>query len=133
MLRATHEGNPRRKIRIPVAVAFVKVDALFPILGDNSPILRLPATRPSYDDDDGLAVHEHVRSLLYAWGADDVDAHLASNYTRYRYFAVSSLGAPPDYGRFTVDRAGVRPFRVEDPLLWLLGFSGTIPWTSERR
>ncbi|MBW0009385.1 MAG: zinc ribbon domain-containing protein, partial [Pseudonocardiales bacterium] len=34
---------------------------------------------------------------------------------------VSSLGAEPDYDRGTIDPGGVRPFRVDEPLLWLLG------------
>jgi hypothetical protein len=59
--------------------------------------------------------------LLTDLGADDIDAHLRLHYKKFRYFAVSSLGAEPDYLGGVVDAGGVRPFRVDEPLLWLLG------------
>jgi hypothetical protein len=64
--------------------------------------------------------------MLHEYGADDVDALLIHNYERFRYFAVSALGAEPDYARDVVDAAGVRPFRVEEPLLWLLTRFGVL-------
>ena len=42
-------------------------------------------------------------------------------------FAVSALGAPPDYANSIVDARGVRPFRVAEPLLWLLSQFQVIP------
>ena len=42
-------------------------------------------------------------------------------------FGVSALGAEPDYSSYTVAPGGVQPHRVEDPVLWLLSKSGTVP------
>jgi hypothetical protein len=119
-LRASHSVNPVKKIQIPVAVAFAKIDAFFDLLGDDHPLVR--STSPlhgAYDEADGEMVHEQVRSLLHEWSADDIDIHMSYNYSHFRYFAVSALGHQPDYDTATI-RDGVYPHRVEDPLVWLL-------------
>ena len=48
------------------------------------------------------------------------------NYADFRFFAVSALGAEPDYAAQSVAPGGVRPHRVEDPILWLLAKEGTV-------
>jgi hypothetical protein len=102
------------------------MDAFYPVLGPDHPLWR-PAVSPAgYDDEIGLNTHEQVRALLHEYGADDIDALLVNNYSTFRYFAVSALGAAPDYGTDVVDRAGVQPFRVEEPLLWLLTRFGVL-------
>ncbi len=80
--------------------------------------------KPGYDEEAGQSAHEHVRAMLHEYGADDVDLHLSHNYSAFRYFAVSALGAPRLRDR-VVD-GNVRPFRVEEPLLWLLNRFGVI-------
>ena len=112
---------------MPVAVVFSKIDAFFEVLGGHHPLLREPAVGPHYDEAVGRDTDEHVRSLLADLGADDLDAHLRAHYARYRFFAVSSLGAEPDYGRRVIDPGGVRPFRVDEPLLWLLNRFKVVP------
>jgi hypothetical protein len=67
---------------------------------------------------DDADIHEHVRGLLHKWGADNVDAHLRLNYTTFRYFAVSALGAPPVGDNLAA--GDIRPLRVEEPLIWLM-------------
>jgi hypothetical protein len=126
-LRATHGIRSNRSIRIPVAVAFAKMDAFFPVLGSDHPLLRQPSQTPFYDEAAGQATHEQVRAVLADWGADDIDRHLRFNYDDFRYFAVSSLGAQPDYATGVVDPGGVRPFRVAEPLLWLLSRFSVVP------
>lgn len=121
LLRASHGVSARRKISVPVAVVFSKIDAFFPMLGDGHPLLRAPEPGPYYDEARGRDTDEHLRALLTDLDADDVDAHLRAHYKSFRYFAVSSLGAEPDYTANRVDPGGVRPFRVDEPLLWLLG------------
>lgn len=120
MLRSTHQVKSRKKIGIPLAVVFAKMDAFFPVLGAHHPLLSAPPDRPGYHEPAGQDTHEQVRALLHEYGADDVDALLEFNYSSFRYFAVSALGAPPDYETKSVDQGGVRPFRVDEPLLWLL-------------
>lgn len=131
MLRTTHQVKTRRKVTVPLAVVFAKMDAFFPVLGSNHPLLTKPPTRPGYDEATGQSTHEHVRAMLHEYGADDIDAHLDLHYSSYRYFAVSALGAPPDYAAEVVDAGGVQPFRVEEPLLWLLHRFGAIDRSKE--
>lgn len=124
-LRTSHR-EPRKRLKVPVAVVFAKMDAFFPVLGANHPLMRRPVALPGYDEVSGQDTHEHVKALLDEYGADDIDSLLQNSYADYRYFAVSALGAAPDYDTDTVDARGVQPFRVEEPLLWLLNRLGVI-------
>jgi len=131
-LRIQHNVKSSRTIKIPVAVAFAKIDAFFDVLGPDHPLLRVPSQAGPYDDTAGEDTHEQVRALLHQWGADDIDTHLQYNYANFRYFAVSALGAPPDYASSTIDARGVRPFRVAEPLLWLLSQFNVVPRQRQR-
>jgi hypothetical protein len=120
LLRAGSGGSTDKKLRTPIAVVFAKIDALYPALDPDDPVLARPPAAAGYDERAGATTHEHVRALLHRFGADDIDAHLRHTYRDFRYFAVSALGMPPDYTDARVDPGGVRPLRVEEPLLWLL-------------
>jgi hypothetical protein len=119
MLRNSHGVPVRKKVPVPVAVIFAKVDALFPVLGESHPIRQVTGNGDGRGETgDGAAVHEHVRSLLHQWGADNVDAHMRLNYSTFRYFAVSALGATPVDGELAP--GDIRPLRVDEPLIWLM-------------
>ena len=126
MLKVEHNVKKRRKISIPVAVVFTKIDAFFPALDRGNPLMTATPAIPAYSNADGLAVHEHMLALLHEWNAQDIDTLMRLNYADFRYFGVSALGAEPDYESSTVAAGGVRPHRVEDPVLWLLSKSGTV-------
>jgi hypothetical protein len=126
LLRVAHQVKASKRVKVPLAVVFAKMDAFFPVLGGNHPLLAKPAALPAYPETAGQDTHEHVRAMLHEYGADDIDAHLMHNYATFRYFAVSALGAAPDYAAKEVDVGGVQPFRVEEPLLWLLSGFGVI-------
>jgi hypothetical protein len=127
-LRSSHGVKSQRTIRIPVAVAFAKIDAFFDVLGPDHPLVRRPVSPPpAYDEAGGRQTHEEVRALLHQWDADDIDAHLRFNYANFRYFAVSALGEQPDYANFEIDERGIRPFRVDEPLVWLLSKFNVVP------
>jgi hypothetical protein len=126
MLRHVHRVKAKNKVPVPLAVVFAKMDAFYPVLGPDHPLMRETSTAAGYDDAAGLDTHEHVRAMLHEYGADDIDALLMFNYKTFRYFAVSALGAAPDYATGVVDKAGVRPRRVEEPLLWLLSRFGVL-------
>jgi hypothetical protein len=122
------EGTPRRgRSKKPIAVAFAKIDALRGILGEDHPIFGAEADGPRVDDAAGRAVHESVREMLREWGASNIDDHMEHNYSNYRYFAVSSLGRPPDYEHYAVAEGGVRPLRVAEPVVWLLSVYKLVP------
>jgi hypothetical protein len=118
MLRLAHNVRAGKKIPVPLAVVFAKMDAFYRVLGPHHPLMRPAKTPTGYDDAAGLDTSEHVRALLHEYGADDIDSLLQHNYKTFRYFAVSALGTAPDYERDVA--MGVHPFRVEEPLLWLL-------------
>jgi hypothetical protein len=126
-LRESRGLGGRKNIPIPVAVAFAKIDAFFDVLGPDHGLVQRPQPGPFYDEGVGRNTHEYVRSLLADWGADDIDYHLTHNYKKFRYFAVSALGAEPDYDNDLVDERGVHPFRVDEPLLWLLSQFSVVP------
>ncbi|GAA2806611.1 TRAFAC clade GTPase domain-containing protein [Saccharopolyspora taberi] len=121
LLRTTGGIGGKQRIPVPIAVVFSKIDAFYGMLGEGHALLREPSPGPYYDEASGRDTDEHLRSLLAELGADDIDAHLRAHYKTFRYFAVSALGAEPDYDRKLIDPGGVRPFRVDEPLLWLLG------------
>ena len=126
MLKVEHNIKKNRKISLPVAVVFTKIDAFFPTLDRGNPLMSATPPVAGYDNVDGQAVHEHMLALLHEWNAPDIDTHMRLNYADFRYFGVSALGAEPDYESKTVAAGGVRPHRVEDPVLWLLSKSGTV-------
>lgn len=126
LLRSSGGVPGKRRIAVPLAVVFSKMDAFYEVLGGEHPLLREPAQRACYDEVAGRDTSDHLAALLAELGADDIDDHLRAHYRSFRYFAVSSLGAEPDYDGGRVDPAGVRPFRVDEPLLWLLGKFGIV-------
>lgn len=126
MLRGTTGAGGRRRVDVPLAVVFSKIDAFYRMLGEDHPLLREPEIGAHYAESTGQDTDEHLRALLAELGADEIDAHLRAHYRKFRYFAVSALGAEPDYARRRVDPGGVRPFRVDEPLLWLLAHFGVI-------
>lgn len=126
MLKVEHNVRKRRKISVPVAVVFTKIDAFFPTLDRGNPLMSAAPALAAYSNADGQAVHEHVLALLHEWNAQDIDIQMRLNYSDFRYFGVSALGAEPDYEHNQVDAGGVRPHRVDDPVLWLLSKAGTV-------
>jgi hypothetical protein len=105
---------------------FTKIDAFYPTLDPGNPIMGSAPGLPSYDETDGQQVHEQMRALVMEWDAGALDRLLEQNYEHYRYFAVSALGAEPDYTHSKVAAGGVRPHRVQDPVLWLMSKAGTV-------
>ena len=126
LLRTEHRVKRKKRIRIPVALVFTKIDAFYKMLDRQNPIMATSAALPIYDNADGQNVHEHMLALLHEWNAANIENHMRLNYSDYRYFGVSALGAEPDYRSGTLAPGGVQPHRVEDPVLWLLAKAGTV-------
>ncbi|REE94981.1 TRAFAC clade GTPase domain-containing protein [Thermomonospora umbrina] len=117
-LRLRRGAKAGERLEVPVAVALTKVDALVPAMARQSALHRSRPTPGVLDLDDREAVDAQVRGLLHDWQAGQLDVYLRQQYTGYALFGVSALGGMPRAGR--VGTGGVRPHRVEDPLLWLL-------------
>lgn len=118
--------KPDELIGKPLAVTFSKMDTLLPGLGDNSPLLLPPAQTPYFDERDSLAVHTEVQRLLVRWEGARIDQFAQRHYGCYRYFGVSALGETPTLDNHVSPR-GIRPYRVADPLMWILAQFGAIP------
>ncbi|MEE2045650.1 hypothetical protein Q7689_20110, partial [Nocardiopsis tropica] len=118
-------GAAGRLIRVPMAVCLTKIDALHRQLDAGSPLHRPQPGEPFFDDSDSQDVHAQVQQLLHRWDGGGIDGHVRNHYRNARYFGVSALGCAPDDGNRV--RGGVRPYRVADPFLWMLGEFGVVP------
>jgi len=125
LIRRTREITGHEKIKTPVALAFSKIDAVWPIIDDTSPVRRAPRHDGFFDTADAEDVNQNMRAYVEAWiGTDEIDRFMRHHYETYFYFGLSSLGSPPEDGRLP---RGITPFRVEDPLLWILHRLRIIP------
>ncbi|RMI34747.1 TRAFAC clade GTPase domain-containing protein [Streptomyces triticirhizae] len=130
-LLLARDGGRRGKATTPIAVVFAKMDALAHHLHPGSPLRAHPPQGDRFDVADSLDVHQEVRGLLRHWDGVTLDQMLENNHARYRYFGVSALGrTPTSDGR--VAATGIQPYRVTDPLLWLLSEFGAVPRTRRR-
>ncbi len=128
MLKA---GHPDRPVRKPLAVVFTKLDALWDKFAEGSPLRRPEPDVPGFDEQDSLDVHRHVQALLHDWDGRRIDVYLEQNYRRFRYFGVSALGAIPTRDKRT--STVIAPYRVSDPILWLLSGARMVPVIRTRR
>lgn len=111
--------KPAGQIDIPIALAFTKIDATRCLL-DPSLSLHNPSThlaRGAFDELDFNTVNMDMQALIEQWYSSELASMLQANFRTYAFFGLSALGSDPD-------RSGaipqLRPFRVEDPFLWLL-------------
>jgi GTPase SAR1 family protein len=113
-LRKQNDG----RLSIPTAVALSKIDELRASMERQSALHRTREPVGALDLDDREAVDEQVRALLHQWQAGMIDRYLSQQYDDYALFGLSALGDVPEGD--AVAPSGIRPYRVEDPLLWLL-------------
>lgn len=116
---------PSGTIKTPVALAFSKIDAVRSLFEPGSPVHQASLHDGRFDVADAQRVHDNMRAYLSQWVGSGLDIFLQHNFANYSYFGLSALGSPPDtQGRLP---SGVAPFRVEDPLLWILYQLGVVP------
>lgn len=130
-LRGRHELRTGDRLPIPVAVALTKIDALQPALEARSALHQTREHPGALDLDDREAVEEQVRALLHDWQAGPLELFLRQHYSDAALFGLSALGAMPRGDK--VGPGGIRPYRVEDPLLWLLYRFGMLDGTRAAR
>jgi Double-GTPase 2 len=118
--------EPDGLITRPLAIVFSKIDALQHDLKETSPLRQTPAQGAYFDERDSLEVHTEVQRLLSRWQGSLIDRIARQHYRRYRYFGVSALGETPTSAN-QVSPRGIRPYRVGNPLTWILGDLGLIP------
>lgn len=122
-------GSPAAAARLAVVLA--KADTLQHAAGvpgsplhpvmvrTGSPLNRDPSSaHPDYLADDAALLDLEVRSLLAQLTGPRIQTLLDESGLRHQCFAVSALGAPP--GETGVAAAGIAPFRVLDPVKWIM-------------
>lgn len=114
-----------KKIDIPIAVAFTKIDAVDSLM-DPSSCLKSDSTHTRngyFDKNDFSNTDAEMRSLVQKWAGYELEQTLQAQFTTYAFFGLSALGSNPDTnGKIPK----FRPFRVADPFLWLLWKNGLI-------
>jgi hypothetical protein len=105
-----------KKINVPVAVIFTKMDALM------NDFKNRPVSQPSPHTDMGCfqygdcrAVDNDIRSWLVSNNESSFISALEANFSEFIFFGVSSYGTIPVS---KVELAPVHPHRVLDPILW---------------
>lgn len=119
LIRKANDLKANDKIKIPIAVAFSKIDVLTPIL-DKSSYLLMNSRHVDYgrfDIDDCENIKMEIEAILSNWAGNDLLQQVSVNFENYSYFGLSALGCNPQATR-VIDN--VVPHRVEDPFLWLL-------------
>lgn len=80
---------------------------------------------PTLSTRDADLLQAEVHSLLTRLQAQSLLNKVEESFSERRLFAVSALGAPPANPE-VVNRRGIAPFRVVDPLRWALSRSGVL-------
>jgi len=109
------------QIQIPLALVFTKIDVLeqYNILPPDS-CLREESEHIKHGKfviSDFENTNLHVKDLVENWLDDDIRTAI-NQFKHHSFFGVTALGRNPNGTK--LDKAGIRPRRVLDPLLWLL-------------
>lgn len=117
-----------KMLNIPVAVVLSKFDV---ILENSSFANALVKNRDSLVVQNGVfsfeeiqQISEEIRNWFEEIGETTLLNALDANFTHYRFFGVSSYGAPP-LGNNTLPNE-IKPHRVLDPILWLFKLNNFI-------
>ena len=117
LIREGRKYSQTKQIDTPLAVAFSKIDALEPILDDNSLLLSDSNHLDGFDVGDFEAVNDEIRSLLAQWDGQPILQQVSTFFKKSGFFGVSALGCNPHKDNRIPK---VIPNRVADPFLWLL-------------
>jgi hypothetical protein len=118
------------RLSTPVAVVFTKCD----VLRDHNLIdaNRLWSTNKHHVGYFDREIHDDMSSM---WGEylQQWDARLynliEARFSRHAFFGVSATGCSSDRNRYPF----ISPWRVEDPLLWLLAELGVLPTDRDKK
>lgn len=118
-------SDQQTKIKIPLAVTFSKMDEILPLFDAGSPLRHASNHDGYFDVTDAEIVSENIKAHLAKWEGGNMDRVLENHFLTYSYFGISALGASPDVdGSLSL---GAAPFRVVDPVLWILHRQRIIP------
>ena len=115
-----------QQLNIPIAVVLTKCDVLRNAgLFEPHRLWHTDKRHIGYFDQ---AAHEDMSGMVGAWMQQyclNAYSTVSVRFSRHAFFAISSTGCSPDpeIGRYPF----ISPWRIEDPLLWLLAQIGVIP------
>ena len=112
-----HHLSGAKKIPIPVAFTFSKVDTLWSLVAPDSALHHPGEHFGVVDLSDVQSVSTEIGNYILSWISPGFYNEIQYKFARFCFFGVSSLGKLPDINR-RLDV--VEPLRVEDPFLWLL-------------
>ena len=115
-----------RKIDIPIAIAFTKIDAVDELL-DPASCLKNDSThirKGAFDTVDFEDANQEMQSLVDSWLGMELYQTVSTHFSTFAFFGLSALGSNPDMN-FKIPK--FRPFRVADPFLWILAQEKIIP------
>lgn len=118
--------NLNKKIKIPLAIAFTKIDAVEDLL-DPSSCLKNDSThikKGFFDEIDFEYANNEMQSLVESWLGEGLYQLVSTQFTTFAFFGLSALGSNPDMDNKIPK---FRPFRVADPFLWILAREKIIP------
>ncbi|MFC1530962.1 hypothetical protein ACFL5T_01775 [Gemmatimonadota bacterium] len=132
VVRGVRHMDVVEPIRTPLAFTLSKIDAVQRMLPPGSSILGDSGHGNRFDVRGFERSSQEIRSRLCDWYGDSgaLVRDVEHNFRDCGYFAVSALGSSPDStGQLGL---GVAPFRIGDPLLWLMWKRGLIDDKDER-
>lgn len=126
IVRVFHSERPMggtKKIDVPVAVAFTKSDVLrdYKLLPPGNAIYNQPRHQGVFREDTRQQISDELNALFVNWKTTELEQLMQGEFKEHSYFGLSSLGEAPDPSG---QLFAISPFRVEDPLLWLLSRLG---------
>lgn len=116
-----------KKIDIPIAITFTKLDAIRSLIPYGSTLLDTSPHIGTVDLNDIHNVDAEVRALLTEWNERAFITQVESEYKTSSFFTVSALGFDnyPDAANAKKIKKP-QPHRVEDPFLWILKEKGLL-------
>jgi len=105
-------------VKKPVAMTMTKIDVLETCLADIPAHIFRNRNYMTPTDMEGIAQSDGViRRLIEENMQDNFVSQVDNYFQRGMFFGISALGRAPEDGRLI---NGLKPLRLEDPILWLL-------------
>lgn len=116
--------GPGKKLSTPAAFVLTKCDMLRSILPDDSLLFKDPKHERGFNMAECQQVSEELQDFLRTHQAVDLIAKAENAFKTHCFFGISALGGLPEQD---LSIREPRPFRVPDPLFWVLRQLGHIP------
>jgi hypothetical protein len=111
--------DTRKLLKIPVAVVLTKFDTVKKSFGSNALVTSagMNVRNGKISMEEIQQVDGEIRNWLEKIGEGPFIDSLASHFTEFYFFGVSSYGEPPQNAAKLSEH--IKPHRVLDPILWL--------------